>query len=149
MAKTYNLKAVVLTIGGVGISGYGATDAIGFEWLADIHERFVSADGKSVFVPTNDRALDVTVTVHQRSRAYLLLQDLLRTQTGEIIGVPMSVIPPCAFYLLDRSNGETIVSPDAVFMSRPAPSKGKTLGEVAFRLCLPEPMIGSAILNLI
>lgn len=139
MAAAYDLKLVVCTIGGVAISGYGENDAISFEWDENIVTKTVTADGKVQFSRNNNRGLTATITVSQLSRSYALLASMLEAQHGENTGVVPPAILPLPFYLHDPSNGDTITSQDTVFVTRPAPSKGKTVGEVQFEVCLPDP----------
>lgn len=140
MARTYDLKNVVLIIGGIEVSGYGeGDDAISFDWNEDLCEKTVSADGQVVYSRINDRSLAVTVTVHQRSRAYTALAALMETQHGDTIGIAPPQILPLVFQLIDPSNGDSLSSFETVFMRRPAPSKGRTVGTVEFLLDLPSP----------
>lgn len=148
MAKTYDLSAVVCTVGSVGISGYGENDAVGFEWDEEIVTHTPTADGDQVYSRNNNRGLTVSVTVHQKSRAHLLLWGLIEAQHGDNLGVHPTVITPLTFYLLDPSNGETIAG-ECVMMARPAPSKGKTIGEVVYKLHMPNPKVTGAVLNVI
>lgn len=149
MAKTYDLKLVICTVGGVAINGYGDGDAITFEWAADIVEETVGADGDVVFSRTNDRRLRVTLNLMQKSRAHLLLFGLLELQHGDTVGIHPPVILPVPFFLVDPSTGETIASGDTVFVSRPAPSKNKVAGAVVYKLTLPSPKMSPAVANVI
>ena len=149
MAKTYDLKSVICTVGGVGISGYGETDAIGFEWDEEIVSRTVTADGQTIYSRNNNRGLMVTISLSQKSRAYQLLSALLEAQHGDNLGIAPPVILPLPFAFVDPSNGDTITSLECVFITRPAPSKGKTVGDVSFQLHLPNPGIAYGLLNLI
>lgn len=149
MVKSYDLKLVVCTIAGIAISGYGESDAIQFEWSSDLVEPTVSADGVYIYSRTNDRGLTATITVHQKSAAYPLLAGLLEGQHGDNLGIAPPVIVPYPFALVDPSNGDTITSLDTVFLNRPAPSKGKTIGEVQFRVHLPSPKVVYGPLNVV
>ena len=149
MARSYSLKNVILTIGGNTISGYGDADAIGFEWNSALWEKFVSADGDAVYARIDDRSLAVTITVHQRSRAYPILAGLLETQTGDTLGITPPALLPLPFNMTDPSNGDVLLSPDTVFMSRPAPSKARGLGTVSFLVDLPKPTWVYGPLNLV
>jgi hypothetical protein len=149
MGKTYDLKLVVCTIGGVPISGYGETDALTLEWVSDIVEGTVTADGKALYSRLNDRRLNVTVTLSQTSRVVGLLQTMLDAQHGETLPFAPPQILPVPFYLLDPSTGDTIASFETVFMARPAPSKGRNVGEVQFMLQLPSPAVSLGAANLI
>lgn len=149
MARTYDLKLVICTIGSVAISGYGETDAIGIEWDEEIVTDTVTADGDHIYSRNNNRGMTVTITLSQKSRAHGLLAGLLETQHGELLGVAPPVILPLPFTLIDGSTGETIFSADTVFASRPASSKNKTVGEVQYVLKLPRPKVTPAVANVI
>lgn len=148
MASTYNLANVVCTVGGVAISGYGETDAIGLEWDEEIHAVTVTADGQHIYSRNNNRGMTVTVTLSQKSRAYPLLAQLLEAQTGDNIGIAPPVLLPLPFGLIDPSNGDTYASLSCVFLDRPAPSKGKVVGDVQFKMHLSSPLVSNGLANL-
>lgn len=149
MGKVWDLKLVVLVIGGVQVSGYGnGDDAIGFEWVSPLAESDVMADGDVVYSRLNDRRLKATLTLSQKSRAHLLLWGLIEAQHGDNIGVPVPLLLPLPFMMLDFCTGESIGG-ECVFMSRPAGNKGKKIGNVEYMIELPNPKIGPAILNII
>lgn len=139
MSPIYDLALVVCTIGGVAISGYGESDAVAFEWDADLVEVTKTADGRPLYSRNNDRGCVCTITLSQTSRAYALLSGLLEAQHGDNSGLAPNVIVPLPFFLLDPVTGDNVTSETAVFLNRPAPSKGKTVGEVQFRVHLPSP----------
>lgn len=149
MAKTYDLKNVVCTIAGVPISGYGETDAITVEWPSDLVESTVTADGTVIYSRTNDRRADITLTLSQKSRAVALLLGMLEAQHGDNLGIAPPLILPLPFMLIDPATGDSIASFDTVFMARPAPSKGKVIGEVTFKVQLPSPNYSFGAANLI
>lgn len=149
MAQTYDLKNVVASIAGVVFSGYGENDAIGLEWDAPLVAKTVTADGKTIYSRENNRGLTVTVTLMQTSRAHLLLSLALEAQHGDNLGIGPPVILPLPFAMLDPATGEAIFSQDCVFVSRPASSKGKTVGEVQYELHLPNPKVTPALANVI
>lgn len=149
MARTYDLKNIVCTVGGIAASGYGETDALTLEWASEIVQRTVTADGVSIFSRLNDRALMVTLTLSQKSRAYTLLAGLMETQHGETIGIAPPQILPMPFMMVDPATGDEVSSAECIFMTRPAPSKGRTVGEVQFQLCLPDPAVSNGLANLI
>jgi hypothetical protein len=146
MIKSYDLKLVICTIGGVAISGYGENDAVGIEWSGPIAEPKVTADGDYIYSRTNDRGMTITLTLSQKSRAHLLLYGLTETQHGDNAGVHPPIMIPLPFLLVDPSNGEIISGP-AVVLDRPAPSKGKTVGEVQYKLHIGSPKVTPAVAN--
>lgn len=147
MAKAYNLKLVVCTVGGVPVSGYGEDDAIGLEWDEALREKTVTADGQTIYSMNNNRGLTVTLTLSQKSYARTLLDALLEAQTGDNVGISPPLILPLPFALIDPSTGESYLSLDCVFITRPAASKGKTVGEVEYELHLPNPTYTPPVLN--
>lgn len=149
MAKTYDLKKVVCTVNGIPISGYGETDAVGLEWAQDIITPTVTADGGYTYSRNNDRGCTVTITLMQTSQAYPLLVGILEAQHGDTLGIHPPLIVPTAFMLVDPSNGDTVASGECVILNRPAPAKGKTVGEVQFRMHLPNPRVTYGVANLI
>ena len=149
MAQTYDLKNVIASVSGVPFSGYGEDDAITLEWDEEIVTKTVTADGKTIYSRNNNRGLTVTLTLAQTSRAHLLLAGLLEAQHGDNIGIGPPVILPLPFALVDPATGETIFSQDCVFVSRPASSKGKTVGTVQYVLHLPNPKMGPAVANVV
>jgi len=148
LVKTYDLKNVVCTVSGVPISGYGETDAVGIEWASEIVEGKPTADGQYVYSRLNDRGMTVTLTISQKSLAYPILFGLIETQHGDNLGIHPTFILPLPFMLIDPSNGESI-SGVAVMLSRPASSKGKTVGTVQFKLHLGNPVVTPAAANVV
>jgi len=148
LVKGYDLKNVVCTVNGAPISGYGETDAVNVEWASEIAEAKATADGQYVYSRLNDRGMTVTLTISQRSLAYPILSGFIEIQHGDNLGIPPPLMVPFAFALIDPSNGESIEGV-AVMMSRPASSKGKTAGEVQFKLHLGNPKVTPAALNVI
>jgi hypothetical protein len=149
MAQVYDLTNVVCTVGGATVSGYGEDDAIEVEWDADIASYKTTADGRTIYSRLNQRGCVITITLMQTSRARLILEGLLETQHGDNVGIGPPLIAPLPFYLLDPATGEQLTSSDAVFLNRPAASKGKEVGEVEFRIHLPSPKRLPPVANVI
>lgn len=147
MAKGYDLKRVVCSVGGVVISGYGDSDAVSVAWDSDLQESRKTADGDVLYSRNNDGSMTVTITLHQRSRAYALLAGLMQTQI--LAEDTTGVLAPLPFMLQDLANGDNISAADCVFLNRPAPSKGKTVGDVQFKLHLPKAIAVFGALNTI
>lgn len=148
MAKYYDLKNVVCTIGATAVGGFGDSDAISVEWDSDLTEAKKMADGGTVYSRLNDRGMMVTFTLSQHSRAYPQLAAMLELQHGDNSGIPVPILAALPFFLTDISNGDSISSTDCVFMSRPAASKNKTAGDVTFKVHLPNPKIINGARNL-
>lgn len=148
MARSYDLKLVVCTIGGVEISGYGESDAITPDWAAPITEETVCADGDVIFNRINDKRLKVTLTLMATSRALNLLVGLIETQHGDISGTPRPVLIPLPFLLTDPATGMSY-SGEAVFTDRPAMPFGKTVGEVEIMFTVPKASYTPPVKNLL
>ena len=149
MAQVYDIANVVVTVGGAKISGYGEDDAIGIEWDEDLVTPKTTADGSTIYSRTNVKGCTVTLTLMQTSRAHLILMGFLEAQHGVSVGIGPPLLAPLPFFLLDPATGEQITSADCVFLNRPAPSKGKEVGEVEYRLHLPAPKHLPPVANVI
>lgn len=130
--KTYDLKAVYLTIGGYEIGGYGADGGIEFANGSPIGEGVVGADGQGTFSRNNDQSMTCTITVMETSRGYRDLATLARNQASQ------TPIDALSFICRDVINGDEVSEPYAVFMEHAAPSKAKAAGERVFVLWLPN-----------
>lgn len=148
MARSYNLKNVVCTLGSVTLDGYGEDEAVTVEWAADITDETVTADGQVVFNRLNDRRLHVTLHLNPTSNALPQLQALLETQHQDNIGVSLPVIAPLVFFLFDPATG-TLYTGDAVITSRPAMSFAKRVGAVQYKLTLPSPTYEVGVRNVL
>lgn len=149
MARTYDLKNVICSVGGVFLNGYGEDDALTFEWDSPIVATSKMADGGTVYSRNNDRGLTVTVTLMQTSRAHKDLYALIEAQHGDNAGIHPPVIASTPFSMVDPATGETVFSEDCVITDRPASNKGKTVGTVVYKFHLPNPKVGPAAANLI
>ena len=149
MAKTYDLKLVICTVDGVPINGFGETDAITIEWASDLVAETVTADGSVVYSRNNDRRAYVTFTLNQKSAAIPLLMAIMEAQHGDTFGIAPPLIIPTAFMLVDPATGDVWSAWECVFMNRPAPSKNKTIGDVQFKLSLPNPSYVVGSLNVL
>jgi hypothetical protein len=130
--KTYDLRAVILIIGGYSISGYAEDGAIEIENGSPIGELVAGADGDTVFSRNNDERLTVTIRVLETSKSYADLAALMRAQEAQTSILPMP------FLLRDVNNGDEIRSQYAYFLERPVSSKGKLAGERVFKIGLPK-----------
>lgn len=148
MVKSYDLALVVCTLMGIPIKGSGETDFITFEWDSEIVKVTKSADGDSIYSRLNNKDCTVTITLHQKSSVIPLLMGIIETQHGDQLGVPPPLIVPAPFVLVDVSTGDSIVGV-GVMQSRPAPSKGQTVGEVQFKIHLASPKCVFGVANVI
>jgi hypothetical protein len=135
--KTYNLKdQQVIIIGGVLIGGYGKEGGIAYEYPSDRYQDDVGADGQVTVSRLNDERVYVTITLMENSPAYKELMSLLRLQEIQA-KTPLGVLP-MPYLHQDFANGDNISSAHCVFLTQPQPSKVRTVGEVEFKLLLPN-----------
>lgn len=137
--KSYDLSAVVCTLGPILVGGYGEEGGLEYEWAAPIGEFNVGATGLTTFSRNNNGLLFVNITVMESSLAYNLLGAAMKAQE-----LTPFVIVPIPFFMKDFINGDQIATATSVFEARPTPSKGRTVGERVFRLGLPKAA-GSAL----
>lgn len=148
MARVYDLRTVVCTVGGVPISGYGEDDAIAFEWAEAIASVKVSGDGQATYSRMNNRVLNATLTLMSTSRAIPLLQAVIEAQHGDNLGIPVPVLVVVPFAMIDPILGDQVIG-DCVVTSRFAPSKSREAGELELELSLPSPKTVIGALNVL
>jgi hypothetical protein len=140
----YDLKAVNLMVGGFRINGAGENGLVEFEWERDIAEVTVGADGDAIVSALNSNALFADITLLESALGYTTLaaqMEIQRIASG--LGGPQPAIP---FFLFDTINGDS-VSGGCRFLTRPGPSKGRTVGERVFRVVLPKAVVLYGTLN--
>ncbi|MCK4522416.1 MAG: DUF3277 family protein [Nanoarchaeota archaeon] len=74
MVRTYDPKKVILTVGGVPVSGYADGTFITVERSADNFSKVVGAHGQTSRAKTNDFSGSLTVTLAQTSMSNNILQ---------------------------------------------------------------------------
>ena len=148
MAKTYDLKRTICTVGTFTVSGYGETDAIGFEWDSPLVETTKKADGGTVYSRLNDRGCTVTFTLSQTSKALPLFQALIEAQHGDQTGLTPPLVIPTPFFFLDPVTGDQMNSAECIVMDRPAFPKGRTVGTTTIRVHIPDAKYTAGSLNL-
>ena len=135
--KTYNLKdGNILTIGGVVIGGYGKDGGIAYSYGSARYEDVVGADGQVTVSRLNDERVYAEITLMENSPAYKELMGLHRFQ--EIQAKLPTGILPLPYLHEDHVNGDVIASSHCVFLEQPEPSKSRTVGEITFKLLLPN-----------
>lgn len=111
---TYDMKRVVLTIGGVPVSGFGPGDGqISIEPNADDWDDDVGCDGEVVRYMTNDRRFTVTVSFMPTSLsvAAMEVRQKLDRYTGK---------GAFALGIMDVNSGSSYLSPQAWIKAQPA-----------------------------
>ena len=145
--KLYDLKGVICSVGPVTINGYGEEDAISFEWAAPLIDETVFADGTVAVTRTNDRRLYARISLMSTSGAIPQLATALELQHGDIARAAGSAIP-LPFFLMDITNGD-VVAGTCFFMSHPLPNKRREVGDLEWRLMLPNPSIQLGSFNVV
>lgn len=134
--KTYNLSAVVCTVGSVIVGGYGADGGLEVEWSADIGEISHGATGLTTFSRNNNSDATITITVMETSATYAALAAQMKVQEN----TPF-VITPLPFFMRDNITGDQLSTATSVYIQRPAMSKGRVAGERQFKIHLPGASI--------
>lgn len=145
--QLYDLRNVLLTIGGIPMGAYGNNDAAILEWADDIKYSQVSADGQPVVSRVNDPRLFINLTFMQTSGSIPVLQAFQDAQDGLSTGIAPPIIAPLPLTLLNFTTGDFCFSVETVFMNRIAPPHGKSVGEVGYRVLLPQPTYDFGSLN--
>ncbi len=133
-AKLYDLRAVILRVGGVRITGSGPDDFISFEAQGQRMESDLGGDG---FVPYNrkhDYRLRCTISVMDGTRSCQVLLDLQEAQ--QRAQDESFQLGDTTFSLEDLSLGDK-VDGQCVFMDWSVPSKGASMGVREFMVELP------------
>ena len=147
MAKTYDLKRLLTIVGTFDVKGYGDGDAVSIEWDSDLVEITKKADGGSVYSRLNDRGCMITFTLNQTSPSIPLFQALIEVQHGDQIGIAPPAVLPTPFFMFDPVTGDQWNSAQCVVVSRPAPSKGRTIGDVTIQVHMEECKYTAGSLN--
>ena len=135
-SKTYNLRAVQLIVGGIPITGFGADDAISFEFDADLSEMAMGLDGEHVNRKINNDLVRCTISLLPTSAANAQLLALHRTVEQALdAGVEASAI---GFLMKDPLNGDVVADDVAYFQSMPTPNKGSDVSTSEWVMALPN-----------
>lgn len=136
--KSYDLAAVVCTLGPVICGGYGEEGGLEFEWGAPIGEISEGATGLTTFSRSNNTGCNLTISVMETSASYAALGAQMKIQE-----LTPFVILPIPFFMRDNITGDQIGSATSVYLERPAMNKGRVAGERQFKLYLPGAAIGA------
>lgn len=147
--RSYSLSNVSLTIGTVNVNGFAPDDAFTWSWTADIWNRTTGADGDNLYSRNLERVVSAEISLLGTSRALATLFALLELQAGENTGITPPLLTPLPFMLIDAHTGDFLSAATTIFMSRPAPSRGATLGSAVFGIELPSPKYIPGTLNLL
>ena len=134
--KTYNLRAIQLSVGGRKIGGYGTDGGISITWGSDLFEVAVGADGQGVASVSNDQSAMIEITVMETAKGYKDLAELQKAQLGEL--QDGGAIGRMEVRMKDPINGDKIGEQYGVFVNRPEMAKAKTAGERVFRIWCPN-----------
>lgn len=146
-AQLFDLKNCLLSVNSLPMGGYGQNDAMVVEWADDILYDMVSADGQVVVSRVNDPRMRVGLSFLQTSQSVPLLMAMVEAQAGNQAGFGPPIILPYPFLYKNFTTGTVISSSHTFFLNRPAPGAAKSVGEVQFRLLLPQPTYEFGTLN--
>jgi hypothetical protein len=142
-AKTYDLDKVLIIVNGQRLTGFGADAVATVEPQSNIAERAVSADGQVVVSRNNDKSVLVTLTFMETSDSVRRLWALAKAQALQAPILPMD------FLLRDTITGDEISDQYCVFMTYPALSKARNVGEREFQLLLPNGLENMKMADLV
>lgn len=131
--KLHDFKQYNLTIGGALIGGFGEEGGVEFEWVEDIGESTIGADGLVEFERNNDKRLLATITLKASGSGYARCVALMRAQEQQDSFTPLP---------LESSNprtGERVTSAYTIFQTRPEPNAEKSASEREIQVLLPHP----------
>lgn len=135
--RSYDLKQVLCTFGGVRLQGFGEGDAISIAWEANIFDTMVGADGETTRSRTNNNNAKATVTLMQTSNAHFaLIEQALRNSALTQLKLP--------FALIDPNTSERFISPEAYVEKLPDSPFGMAAGTREWTLYLPDCKISLA-----
>lgn len=77
MARTYDGKQVLVSVGDRQISGYADGDFVSLTPRSQVNEDYVGTDGEVTIASVNDPRVDVTITLAQSSQSNDILSELL------------------------------------------------------------------------
>lgn len=134
LAKSYCFADVVLTVNGIRIQGFGDDGGVTIEPDGDDGALSQGADGEVTLTQFAPPPFKATIKLKQTSTSNGVLAGLRALQRS--LGVSLM---PCPFSLLDPGSGETLLSPQAIFMGRPSVSMDKEASDREWVLGLPNP----------
>uniref|UniRef100_A0A6M3M9I2 Uncharacterized protein n=1 Tax=viral metagenome TaxID=1070528 RepID=A0A6M3M9I2_9ZZZZ len=145
-AKHHNLDAVIASLGGILLSGYGDSDALTIEPNSDSADVSVGADGETVVNVINDDNYLLTIHLMETSAAVVQLDVLYKAQRTAMRIGPLL---PQPFRMSDPISGESVSTDRTVFLRPPDRSKGSKSGMREYKLLLSAPTIIPPALNVV
>lgn len=115
MAKTYDGKQVLVSVGDRRLTGFGDGDFIEIAKRSPDTEDYVGTDGEVTIAPTNDPRFDVNITLAQSSSS----NDVL-TELYELGGTHRLAVRDLL--------GTTVFEGTAWFRQRPTQTFGRAVG---------------------
>lgn len=134
--KTYAAADVVLTIGGIPISGFADDSFVTVAFNSPLAEMSTGADGETVVNLNADKSANSTITLKETSDSNVYLRGLALAQqeaAAEVGAAPFKL----PFVLWDTRTGEKVGSAHTVILTMPEIGKGKAAGDRAWELGLP------------
>lgn len=130
--SSHDFQQIVCNIDGVIITGWAPDGGVTFEMGGDILEHEIGADGGVHLNRTNDKRVIATLSLAQNTEGCAYLGSLLNLQ--ELTPGPIRTV---SFFLRNFVSGEVVKSPDATFITRPAPNQESSKTGREFALLLP------------
>lgn len=134
--KFFNFKANIIMLGGFRLQGYGDEGGVEYEPGDDLHRKMNSADGQPVYSKVNNFDLQVTITVHEMSKAHKRMWQMLKNQMQQ-----PTQLSPLPYKHADPINGDLVRAKHAVFMETPTPDKAREAGEIEYVIDLPNALV--------
>jgi hypothetical protein len=121
MARTYDGKQVLVSVGDRQISGLADGDFLELAFRSQDHEDYVGTDGEVTIAPTNDPRVDVTITLAQSSQSNDVLSEL-------------QALGGTHRFVAEDLLGTTRVEGQAWFRQRPNLTFGRSVGSRAWQM---------------
>lgn len=128
MAKTYDGKQVLISVGDRQISGYADGDFLEMVPRSAVNEDYLGTDGEVTIAPTNDTRVDITITLAQSSSSNDILSELC-TLGGTHQFSARDLL------------GTTNVEGSCWFRQRPSSTFGRTVGNRQWQLTVEAKTI--------
>lgn len=119
--KSYNLKDVIVTVGGVTVSGYADGDAVSVEMAGDVWELQKGSDGEGVRSRLNNDSGTIKFMLMYGSALNAYFNELYQSDKRE----GKSVVP---IKIRDRNGGAEIFAPECFISAVPNVTFGRTSG---------------------
>jgi len=121
MAKTYDLKKVILTVNGIPVTGFQDGDAVSVEFDSETWTKTVGSDGEVCRSRTNNNTGKVTITLMYSS----MVNDAFNAQKVLDRATGLGTV---SILIKDLSSASTVFVPQAWIQKEPTQTYGKEMG---------------------